>query len=84
MRIVWKDTAKKVQPVKYRNYIVSGYDTGGWVTDIPGDDNIYKSHYCAMNAIDEYLGGYGNKGKMNSKRFKCGIEVVGKKDNESA
>lgn len=85
MRIVWKDTAKKdVQPIKYRNHLIRGYNGGGWITNVEGDYNIYKSHYCAKNAIDKYLGGYGKKGRAGDKRISCGIEIIGKQNNESA
>lgn len=81
MRIVWKDSANARQrkPVKYRNYFIEGCGKG-WVTNMPGDDNIYKNHYCALNAIDQALGGYGKKGKPNQKRLAYGIEIIGKKD----
>lgn len=79
MRIVWKDSAPKTQPgltLRYRGHIVTGYHSG-WITDLPGDDNIYKSHYCAFNAIDTYFGDAGKRG--TEKRKACGIEIVGKK-----
>lgn len=43
MRIVWKDTAPKTNPgteLKYREHTISQY-ADGWITDIPGDNNIY-------------------------------------------
>ncbi len=77
MRIVWKDSKPKChKPVKYRGHIIEGYN-GGWTTSIPGDDNIYKTHYCALNAIDKALGGYGQKGSQ--KRQAYGIKIIGKK-----
>lgn len=82
MRIVWKDSKpRNYKPVKYRNHNIKG-SPEGWETDIPGDMNLYKSHYCALNAIDKYLGGYGQKG--TAKRKACGIQIVGKKGGESA
>ena len=81
MRIVWKDsvTSRQKKPVKYRGHWVQGYGKG-WVTDIPGDTNIYKNHYSAQNAIDKALGGYGNKGKPTQKRLDYGIQIIGQKD----
>lgn len=82
MRVVWKDSRPKLhKPVKYRGCTIQGYNNG-WTTDIPGDNNIYKTHYCALNAIDRALGGYGQKG--SGKRKSYGIQIVGKKDGESA
>jgi hypothetical protein len=82
MRVVWKDSKpKSYKPVKYRGQYIKG-SPQGWETDIPGDNNLYKSHYCALNAIDKALGGYGQKGCQ--KRQACGIVIVGKKDGETA
>ena len=84
MRIVWKDSKPKVhKPVKYRGHFIEGYN-GGWTTSIPGDDNIYKTHYCALNAIDKALGGHGQKGLACQQRLSHGIEIIGKKDGETA
>ena len=86
MRIVWKDSNPlEYKDVKYRNHIVSGTPKG-WITNVPGDDNIYSSHYCALNAIDEMLGIEGRRvrGKGNLKRQSYGIEIIGKKEGESA
>lgn len=81
-RVVWRDSNAKVnKPVKYRNHYAMGYK-GGWITDIEGDCNVYKSHYCALNAIDAALGGYGQKG--SAKRRSYGIQIVGKKGGETA
>ena len=75
MRIIWKDSKPKLhKPVRYRKHVVTGYNNG-WTTDIPGDTNIYKSHYCALNAIDKALGGYGQKG--GAKRKAYGIQIIG-------
>ena len=82
MRIVWKDSKPKAhKPVKYRGHMIQGYNNG-WTTDIPGDDNIYQTHYCALNAIDKALGGFGQKGSQ--KRQAYGIKVIGKKEGETA
>lgn len=82
MRVVWKDSKPKLhKPIKYRGYNIKGYNNG-WTIDIPGDDNIYRTHYCALNAVDKYKGGYGQMG--SAKRKDYGIEIVGKKNNETA
>ena len=83
IRIVWKDSIKSRQhkPVKYRGHMIQGY-SNGWTTSIPGDDNIYRTHYCALNAIDKALGGCGQMG--TAKRKSYGIKIIGKKDGETA
>ena len=82
MRIVWKDTAPRTfKPVKYRGYIVQG-SPNGWTINVEGDDNLYKTHYCAKNAIDKHLGGHGQMGC--AKRQAYGITIVGKKNGETA
>lgn len=84
MRVVWKDSnAIEKKPLKYRKHFITGCK-GGWIVDIPGDNNIYKTHYCAQNAIDAALGGNGIRGKATEKRRSYGIQVVGKKDGETA
>ena len=82
MRIVWKDSRPQLhKPVQYRGYVAEGYNNG-WTINVPGDDNIYKTHYCALNAIDKHLGGFGQKG--SAKRRNYGIKVIGKKTDETA
>lgn len=82
MRIVWKDSkARTYKPVKYRGHMVNG-SPKGWETNIPGDNNLYATHYCALNAIDQHLGGYGQMG--SAKRKKYGIQIIGKKGGETA
>ncbi len=83
MRVVWKDSGKTkgYKPVKYRGHMVCG-SPEGWTTNIPGDNNIYKTHYCALNAVDKALGGCGQKG--GTKRKNYGITVVGQKAGASA
>ena len=82
LKVVWKDSNSKTayKPIRYRKHIISGFK-GGWITDIEGDDNVYLSNYDALNAIDKYLGDYGQKGC--AKRKSCGIRVIGKKGNET-
>ena len=78
MRIVWKDSATNIyKPTKYRNYLIEG-GYAGWHTDLPGDDNLYKTVYDAMNAIDERLGDI-DKLKY-AKRREYGIQIIGKKN----
>ena len=82
MRVVWKDSKpRSYKPVKYRNQFING-SPKGWTTTLPGDDNIYATHYDALNAIDEALGGHGQMG--SAKRQKYGIQIIGKKTDESA
>ena len=83
MRVVWKDSNKprNYKPVKYRNHMVYGSPEGWWNT-LPGDDNLYATHYDALNAIDKAIGGYGQKG--GAKRKNYGIKIIGKKGNETA
>lgn len=78
MRIVWKDSANnEYKPTKYREHWIEG-TYSGWYTDMPGDDNLYKTAYDAMNAIDEQLGGSGKLGY--AKRRERGIRIVGKRN----
>ena len=65
MRIVWKDSSAKTEykPIKYRKHIITGYK-GGWTVDIPGDNNIYRNNFCAMNAIDKAYGEEGQRGVL--------------------
>lgn len=79
MRVVWKDSKAEYKSLKYRNIVLQG-SPRGWSIGIPGDENLYKSHYCAQNAIDAALGGENPKGPPSEKRKRCGIQVVGKKN----
>ena len=83
MRIVWKDSnqPKEYKPVKYRNHMLCG-TPNGWITDIPGDDNLYKTHYSAQNAVDAFYGELGVHGSEKRKRY--GIQITGKRNGESA
>lgn len=77
MRIVWKDSNPRTyKPIKYRGQTVTG-SPAGWSISIEGDNNLYKSHYCALNAIDKALGGHSQKGKATDKRRAYGIQIVG-------
>ncbi len=53
----------------------------GWYIDVPGDDNLYKTAYDAMNAIHKQLGGTGKLGY--AKRRERGTRIVGKKKKSS-
>ena len=50
----------------------------GWTTSLPGDNNLYATHYDALNAIDNALGGTGIRG--SAKRMKYGINIIGQKN----
>lgn len=83
MRIVWKDSSPKTKPwqtLQYRDYTISQCGDG-WITNVPGDNNIYFPRECALNAIDETLG--GKTRKANPKRHQLGISIVGRKDDVS-
>ena len=81
MRIVWKDSKpKSYKPVKYRKHMIYG-SPQGWTTNLPDDNNLYATHYDALNAIDKALGGYGRSGA--GKRAKYGINIIGHKNDVS-
>lgn len=83
MRIVWKDSSPRTKPwvtLQYRGYTISQYGDG-WVTDMPGDDNIYYPRESALNSIDKTLG--GETRKKNPKRHEMGIKIIGRKDDAS-
>lgn len=80
MRIVWKDSGVTRSDFKYRKVWVEGYGNG-WSISIPGDDNVYRTNRCAMNAIDEHLGLEGAKNYKNPvKRREYGYDIIGKKN----
>lgn len=80
MRIVWKDSASIKTAVEYRGFKLEGY-RNGWITDVPGDDNIYKSNKSARNAVDDYLGLYDINNE-EPVRHKLGIQIIGKKNEK--
>ena len=80
MRIVWKDS-REYRTYIYRNHTIKKIN-GGWITDIPGDDNIYYNADMAHNAVDKILG--GKTRKANPGRLKLGIKVVGKKGGDNS
>lgn len=78
MRVVWKDTnVRKYHTCKYRGYEIEQLEEGGCIIHREDDDNVYSSRFSAMNAIDEYLGGTGQRGA--AKRRELGVQVIGKK-----
>lgn len=82
--IEWKDSPNghRNKPVKYRGYTIAGYKRA-WITSFPNDRNIYKSHYCAENAIDAMLGHtHGKRGKPTEKRLRYGVQVIGQISEE--
>lgn len=82
MRIVWKDTKpEEYKPLRYRKFMIWG-TPAGWEVTVPGDQNLYRTHYSAQNAIDQYYGDLGKHG--DAKRKKYGIQIIGKKDGETA
>lgn len=83
MRVVWRDSyvPKEYDPVKYRGiYIFGSYR--GWEVNLKEDENLYKNHYCAKNAIDKHFGDYGEHGTDKRKRY--GIQIIGNKNDETA
>lgn len=74
MRIVWKDSKSKPKQYRYRKHNITRYK-GGWITDVPEDNNIYASIDCTCNALDTILGGKTRKDA--SVRHKKGIKIIG-------
>lgn len=83
MRIVWRDSnmPDEYKPIRYRKFMIWG-TPAGWEVTVPGDQNLYRTHYSAQNAIDLYYGDLGQHG--NEKRKKYGIEIIGKRGDETA
>ena len=84
IRVTWKDSSeysKSYKTTKYRKHMVTRYSEGairGWVTDVEGDEYVYKTIDMAYNAIDEML---GTPPRVNNERRKAkGIEIVCKKN----
>lgn len=82
MRIVWKDSAKpkEYEPIQYRGIYLFGTPEG-WEVNIKGNNNLYRNHYCAKNAIDDYYGDFGEHG--DTKRKQYGIQIIGHKNKIS-
>lgn len=86
MRVVWKDSnaVGQYKDIRYRKHTISGYNGIGWVIDIPGDNNIYRTNYHAMNALDKVLGGRGGvRGEACEKRKRYGIEIIGQRNDKT-
>lgn len=81
MKIIWRDScvAKEYEPIKYRNIYIFG-SPDGWEINVKGNDNLYKNHYCAKNAVDEYYGDFGEHGDEKRKRY--GIQIIGRKESK--
>ena len=81
MKIIWRDScvAKEYEPIKYRNIYIFG-SPDGWEINVKGNDNLYKNHYCAKNAVDEYYGDFGEHG--DEKRRRYGIQIIGRKESK--
>lgn len=80
MRIVWKDS-REYKTYTYRGYTIEKIPEG-WVTNIPGDDNIYYSAETAHNGADQILG--GRTRKANPTRHRLGVKIVGKKSGDGS
>lgn len=76
MRITWKDS-REFKTYTYRGYTISRTEKG-WITDIPGDNNIYRTAETAHNGVDEIIG--GKTRKANPSRHRFGTQVIGQKD----
>lgn len=81
MRIVWKDSNPKLKEhnkvLRYRDYTITRYGDG-WVTNMPGDNNIYLPRESAYNAIDEILGEKAHT--PHPKRHEIGVIIIGEKN----
>jgi hypothetical protein len=83
IKVVWKDSVTySRRPYRYRMHTIQG-TKNGWVTDMEGDNNIYKTHLSAMNYIDKVLG-ETKKSLSALARKEHGITIIGQKDNETA
>lgn len=84
MRIVWKDSNPKTKDrnksLRYRGFTITQYGDG-WVTNMPGDINIYLPRESAYNAIDEILGEKAHT--PHPKRHIFGVTIIGRKDDVS-
>lgn len=83
MRVIWKDSAVKRVDLKYRGYEINGYSNGGWTTNFPGDNNIYRTNRCVKNMIDEKLGLEGRRVKSPPERLQYGYEIIGKRNDKT-
>ena len=82
IKVVWRDTqAHEGKVYTYRGHAITGYRLG-WITDMPGDDNIYQTRISARNAIDLALGDKRKK-RDAGKRAEQGIQIIGKKSEKA-
>lgn len=81
--MTWKDSdkPKEYKPIKYRGFMIWGTPKG-WEITVPGDDNIYRNNFCAMNAIDAHFGDFGTRGTEKRKRY--GIQIIGTRKKSKA
>lgn len=79
MRIVWKDS-RNYKTYTYRGYTIEKCP-GGWISNIPGDDNIYYSAETAHNGVDQILGGKTRKASPG--RQQLGVKIIGKKGGDN-
>lgn len=79
MRITWKDS-RVYKTYQYREYTIEKTKKG-WVTNIPGDNYIYRTAEHAHNAVDKILG--GKTRKANPGRHILGIDIVGTKGGDN-
>lgn len=84
MRIVWKDSNPKTKDrnkvLRYREFTITQYGDG-WITNMPGDNNIYLPRESAYNAIDEILGEKAHT--PHPKRHAFGVTIIGRRDDVS-
>lgn len=82
IKVVWRDTqAHEGKEYKHRGHTITGYRLG-WITDMPGDDNVYQTRSSARNAIDLALGDKRKK-RDAGKRADEGIQIIGKKSEKA-
>lgn len=81
IKVVWRDTqAHEGKTYIHRGHTITGYSSG-WITDMPGDANIYKNRNSARNAIDKALGDKRKK-RDAGRRAEIGIQIIGKKSEK--
>lgn len=74
IKVVWKDSYKpNTKSYKHKGHTIQGYDTG-WIIDVEGDTNIYKSYLAAYHAINKAVGKDADTSK---------IKIIGQR-NETA
>lgn len=83
MRVTWKDSNKpdEYKPIRYRGFMIWGTPEG-WEITVPGDNNLYRNNFCAMNAIDAHFGDFGTRGTKKRKAY--GIQIIGTRKKSKA